>query len=202
MWFKVEVNKDGSVATCEQVDVSLKSGVSVVYIEAESKEKAIEKAVAYVERIRLKARRSYEKNREKILAADRARRAARAKAGICSRCDEKAVASGYCEAHRVVYNEQRAAAKRDKRRGIFVKKTTSIDPLQRAASIKAGRNESNRRANRGLRRKVRLSAFREALGFYDANPNTFRAWLTARIVELQEAITLSQATEDLPVAAE
>jgi hypothetical protein len=52
MWFRIELNKDRSVRSCVEVETSFKNGRSVYYIEADSKEKALQVLVRkYQERI-------------------------------------------------------------------------------------------------------------------------------------------------------
>ena len=83
MWFRVELNKDGSVSTCTHVEArSTEAGRQVYYIEAESDTFACASAVsrykAYIDR-----------QRESMVE----RRAARKAAGLCREC-QKPVGNG------------------------------------------------------------------------------------------------------------
>jgi len=76
MWFRVELNKDGSVAKCDAVEANESSrGGRVYFIEADSKEHALE--------LGLKRYRAYLESQRQGM---RERRARLKKAGLCRDC--------------------------------------------------------------------------------------------------------------------
>lgn len=86
MWFKVVLDKDGGVRSCDEVSDSFTESGSVVFVEADSKADAIAQAK---ERFRLRHRR-----------AERHRREERLERGLCSKCGrtERRAGATKCEA--------------------------------------------------------------------------------------------------------
>lgn len=87
MWFRIELHKDGSVASAEQVDERLKDGRHVFYVESDSKEHAC-----------INALRQYEAYKERQRLGKQAARAKRAAAGGCTECGAPANGRRRCEA--------------------------------------------------------------------------------------------------------
>lgn len=167
MWFRVEVHKDGSVKSCDQVDGSLKNGLHVVYVEADSSEEAAVKAKSYVENIRARWLRAGEKRKARIAA------------GLCRLCGVPAPEGSLCSKHQ---RKQRAADQR-RRDGTAVPrpKLTDMDRVARDRAHNAVHKKT--RAER-----QRLYALQDALRAYTENPDGFIEWLNREIREAALAV--------------
>lgn len=78
MWFRIEIRKDGSLATCQMAEGSVRDGGNrVFYVEAEDAASAASEAVS-------RYKRYLERQRESV----QARRVERKEAGLCVSCGE------------------------------------------------------------------------------------------------------------------
>lgn len=78
MWFKVEINQDGTVKTCEQVDARSNGQGAIVYVEADSAESAVCKAVIWRREYLEMARKKSQAQRDRALEA-----------GLCCVCKKR-----------------------------------------------------------------------------------------------------------------
>lgn len=96
-WFKIEVEADGTIRSCTEVDNKARSGATVRYIEGTSAADACAKVKAWV------------KHRRDVQNAAQTRRGAeRVAAGLCKRCGRGPLATTLvCEKCRVQQNAER-----------------------------------------------------------------------------------------------
>lgn len=86
MWHRVEINRDGSVKSCEPVEARSSGSALVVFVDSDDAAGAVTKALEWRERFLAKAR------------ATRASFVARRKeAGICRDCPRTATNGGICD---------------------------------------------------------------------------------------------------------
>lgn len=78
MWFRIEKNKDGSIASCVETESSVKDGRYVFYVEASNKAEAIAILASRYDNELLKLRTSRQR-----------RRSARVAVGLCADCKAK-----------------------------------------------------------------------------------------------------------------
>jgi hypothetical protein len=181
MWFRVEFNKDGSVGSCKEVEGSFGSRGSVIYVDAESRPRAIKLATSYL--LRLQRRRE----------RDRKFRSEAATVGFCITCRRLPRITGklYCEKHLA---HQRANEKRyyERRKAGLVQadKWTVLERAERARRMQtaSGRRQHQKSPARHL---VRLLAKLDELG-----PERFRAYLSERIRRIEARYAIhSEAAE-------
>lgn len=194
MWFRVEQNKDGSVASAEYVEASSKNSRYVTYVEADSKESAIALVVN-------KYQRQLERLRTNAIQRYRSRLAA----GLCreSGCDSPPVdGQTRCKKHRAKGREVDRA--RGRLRG---KPRPPIEERAlRAAHLAKERNQREQAsslATFGMSRtllSMQRKYFREALAAYDENPRGIRAWLVAKLKSL--GVDADEKSEREPFAFE
>ncbi len=181
MWFRVELHKDGSVASCETVEGKLKDGKHVFYVEAETKEKALADVVSMYRKVLERARRGAN-----------ARYSKRRAANSCGACDSPPVpGKTLCEKHlRNSLEIYRRA--RDRKRGLLPQ-APRLSEEERATREESKRLEREARYKReavekfGMTRSalfIRRGLLREALGAYDSDPRNFRAWLVSKLKSL------------------
>lgn len=179
MWFRVELHKDGSVASCEVVEGKLRDGKHVVYVEADSKEKAVTDAVAWYKRIR-----------DRNLATKIRLRTEKR----CVDCGAPAQ-DGYrfCAKHL----EIRRARNNERYKKFGRKRADPLAPRRSEAESAAQYQEKKRAAERrfaasireefgmsGAQLYQRRRVLREVASAYDSDPRGFRSWLTAKLKEV------------------
>lgn len=171
MWFKVTINKDGSVASCEQTDASYESGKTVRYVEADSREQALG-IVAQWQRELENARTKNQKYHREIRAR-----------GICSGCRKRPAEKDRASCELCLAKHRKYA--RDYYHG---RRTPGLPPQEeRVARYKAARDaKMQKMAQREggsyqyARAVVRRDLLAEVLEKFDSMPATaFRAWLAA-----------------------
>lgn len=176
MWFRVELHKDGSVASCETVEGKLKDGKHVFYVEAETREKALKEVVRRYQRS-LDYHREYERRRRETRRAN----------NQCSRCTEARVpGKAMCKRHLEIARELVAAGRNSGQRE---KKSLEERAAAHEESAKRSTSASNSRSRErfgmstpyaSVCRRVLL----EVLEAYDDNPAGFRSWLTGALERL------------------
>ena len=178
MWFKIELEKDGAIKTCVEVGVSLCEGRHVLYIEADSKEKACAQ-VAALWRARLA--RDY--------ARKRAWRDAQTAKGQCTKCVTPAKPGArMCQRHLDIMKQRDREIRTGQRQA---KKLYRINKLsdEQLISVREGHMEAERVRKRKitmLARNGRETTLRECLHRFDQSRETFRNWLVAEIAKHEE----------------
>lgn len=176
MWFRVELHKDGSVASCETVEGKLNDGKHVFYVEADTKEKALAHVV-------LMHRRHLERSRIK----EAARRARRANEERCRDCHQPKVAGKtLCEEH---LRRQRESQRRLREHGARPPRNPDVAAVAFQASKKRGYEAQKAFARQayGMTHSDasrRRSFLRETLAAYLANPREIHAWLVTELAKL------------------
>jgi hypothetical protein len=180
MWFKVTINKDGSVASCEQVAASLENGKTIRYVEADSAELALQWVNRWQRSLHLARERSARYKQEAMAA------------GMCVTCKRVPAKEGKvsCEA---CLGDQRQYA-RDRRldlrepRGQFSQEEKLRIYQERLA--RGLKKQKNRGANTYAyaQQVTRRDTLCEVLTKFDAcNAVVFRAWLEAEMNAATEA---------------
>lgn len=174
MWYRVEVNPDGSVHSCSLVEAEAKGRKAVSYVEATSAEEAI----ALI-------RRRVESRDAARRVQKRAQYAKALATGLCPSC--KCRPRGTT---RLRCDVCTAANRRWEARGGRTAERTLVDPVERAVRI------TNQIAEQRTRRAIRLGKvpgvrgaivararlYELALNTYrEQGPEQFRAWLEREI---------------------
>lgn len=165
MWFRIETHRDGSIASCVQVEGSIKDGRGVHYVEADSKQQAISILVA-----------RYDRRREKGKLLKRELRAKRKAAAICCQCQKPTDGLKL-----LCFSCNEANNKRSRERGEPATRT------DRPAAEKVAAEQRIREANRlrvGKRNGAtwaRLAVLRACLKQLESNPRHLKTWLIAEI---------------------
>lgn len=176
MWFRIELNKDRSVKSCDEVESSVKDGRSVYYIEAPTKELAIKALAARWDRKQERARARY------LAKVD-----LRWTTGKCVNCDNAARSKALvCDACYAKHSERR----RQRLAGVkLTRLPAATTPEEKAASVikaressRATQRERNRRYWRRHRRDMKLVTLQRALEAFDSMSSTaFKSWLLEEI---------------------
>lgn len=162
MWFRIEFNKDGSVASCAQTDLSLRSGRRVIYVEADSEAAAITLAASRYRQWLLTVKKHRDKTRE-----------GKKLRGICRDCSREATAgSSYCQTHQDKRRESKRDSKRRMRAG-EPKRTSGVTGTRDRSTLDA-------RKELELLREIQLKLLDD--------PERLRVWLTVRIAELSKLL--------------
>lgn len=167
MWFRVEIRKDGGIASCEQVSGSIgEQGSSVFYVEAESKEAAIA----------LSAERWRERKRAREQALKELREKADRITGLCACGNPLEPFRAKCRACLDAYREKYPPGRITKPR------------------VAVGAQEARERARAvAIRYGSRVETLRLVLAQFDAGtPASFRAWLSGYIQKLEARADLRQ----------
>lgn len=184
MWFKVSLRKDGAVISCDPVAESSLNGERNLFIEASSKEEAIQKAKA-----------DWTKWRDRKLIQAKAR-------GLCEECFARprktgAIRCQICLTKRA--NKKRDSRARDRlpddvRRGLEPARLDEIR-LNRQISMEIGSAIGNgirssaadqRLDSRGLKPQAYTPStlLRYVARAYDRDPEGFRDWLEQEIEKM------------------
>lgn len=161
LWWRVELERDGSVKTCERVEyVATDKTVSRVYVQANNAAQAVAKAKSW-----------YERRKEVRRKSDNKRNAERQTAGLCRNCTEKVCARSvrFCEKH---LDEANAAQRRWA--------AGESKPVLVPNPVEA--HERQRETHKALLRQyVQL---RVVLMMFDKmKPKQFRDWLVAEMAK-------------------
>lgn len=189
MWFRIETNKDGSVKSCVEVELSLSDGRRVAYVEADSKEEALQVfARRWVIRM------------EKSRSRGRARRRRYIAAGLCCYCGKEPARGGSGCSECRERRKANAAARRAGGPRLMSDRQSMTDGEKELKELEGRRERSRKHREGGLNPywDGKLAFAREALGHFDATtPRSFRLWLKERIEELR-----LPRRKPTPVAAE
>ncbi len=176
MWFRIVTNRDGSIASCEQVDSSLSNGRQTFYIEADTRAAAIKVLLDRYERNN-KLRRD--------AAAERVSKARRD--GLCSHCCKRPRGAGlsYCsqclEAKRARRAELKAGAPK-----LSLAASTQEQKLRAQAKRAQKDNAKASKKANGHFIMVRV-AYARCLNALDTmTPSNYRAWLVEQLRAAQE----------------
>lgn len=208
MWFRVEINRDGSVAACSTTEGSFREGRRVFYVEAESVEEAISSVLSrYAARNAAKNERSKRRYEE---------RRARRQCGQCGLPSEKAKCDA-CKAARqdtgrrwartpaekvqAFLREQELRAIGDARRreskAARVARTKHLSPEE----LRAADSHATRIRGLAIKRRARLLV--EVITRLDHDgPELFRRWLVQELRELGECPPADPKDYYRPEAAE
>lgn len=188
MWYRIELNKDGSIATCVEVEESHRNSRSVRYVEAVSREEACAAILLWHKNEKDRSIRNYEKRR---------------RAGLCYCCGAPA-RPGMSEC--ADCSDRKNAHKRAVRAGLTEKvaRPHAADPLALALRIKervlvaaALKNERRREVGLTSRLCLRRAFFREVLEQFDKlDPAELRAWLCGELAELDELARLARVSAE------
>lgn len=170
MWFRVELHKDGSVASCETVEGKLKDGKHVFYVEADTKAAALSKVV-----------RQYQRSLEIGRASGRARSERLRAENKCWRCGKpREPGKSMCRKHLDDANRLR-------KRGPLRKRPETLEERALAHDAAVKRSHSKTRDRYGMS-PIYLSVCRrvlvEVLAAYDDDPAGFREWMQKKLDEL------------------
>lgn len=173
MWFRIELHKDGSVASCTEVEGSIKDSKHVFYVEADSKTAAL----------RLIAKNWREKHRRDQSIRNKARLNRLREQGRCFDCEDPAMPGHRrCETdmrrHRELTNARRAA----KRDGTFKPRRRPDDVELYIKRLHKDRGRFRKLKSRGRDDNwtddLNIPTLRKVLAKYDTlSPRAFRAWL-------------------------
>lgn len=179
MWYRIELNKDQSVRSCEEVSCSLSgSGRTIHYVEADSKEMAI--AVLVSTHLR-RVKRSRDRHLDRVAR------------GLCTCCEAPRVTNRFCRAHADAENARQRAVRNGtvKAKPIGrnnLRSEVEIAVLESARRLRDSQMKNERLARSGLRSKHQFERLvHEAkmlsavLSAYDSDPASFRAWLMREI---------------------
>lgn len=176
MIFRVEIRKDGSVASCTEVELSLQNSKHVFYVEAKDRSDAVSRAKARFDSL----------NRSRNRAKD---------SGLCISCmREPRVTANHC---RPCADKQVLRAR--ERRGlehlpeperlaahaarIEAKRANASEQLAKARehSSESVRSASDARWDSSdfIPNRMMVGVLRQCLRAFDRNPSGFRAWLMA-----------------------
>lgn len=164
-WWRVEVNKAGSITDCEAVEYCHRNTRAVLYIRAVCREHALLEATHWLER-RREAQRAYEKTR----------RLDRKKRGLCIACSSKISkrSSEFCASH--------LASRRDYQRARKLRQDAPpiaqpVNPIE----VKARDTARHQRYRRmGVQLPVILAVFDQIDGRLTSQ---FRHWLVDEIAQ-------------------
>ena len=180
MWFKIVTNKDGSVASCEQVDVSKDNGKTVHYVEASNKSEAIELILS-----------RYRDNAAKQRERDRARRDKLRSANLCARCGKNNRSDGMSICFEC--SEKDAARQRKQRQELKLgrpklwKKNESDDDRIKSQINRQKKDiEKARKKANGSYIIVRVAYARCLQAFDSMTPNAYRTWLSEQLKVAQD----------------
>jgi hypothetical protein len=176
MWYRIELNKDGSVKSCAEVEACIVEGKHIRYVEADSRASAVGLVQAWW--------------RQRAAVAERTRNYRQKGLCDCSRPVERGRKS--CEACR---SRRRESQKRCRARqnGEIIPLRSSkpaATDAERALAVKRIRDNARSRSRERRRdmsdvSRSRLRALTEVLRQFDrATPRAFRAWLVAEIDKL------------------
>jgi hypothetical protein len=180
MWFRIELHKDGSVASCTEVEGSFSgSGKSVHYVEADTKAAAIQILAD-----------KYKKRR----AAEKTRRQDKRAAGICVNCPASTDGGPLCVACRLKHRAANRDLYRRKCKGEnVVAPTRYTTDEQRALRAQLDAERARIRARDHARRTGETGysrTLRRVLSHFDSmSPKAFRAWL---VDSLERSIATSR----------
>lgn len=171
MWFRITLAKDGAVRSCEEVSQSFENTDTVIYIEADTKGRAIERARKQW-KSRYRKRLYYEKK----------------ELGICTQCNEPAE-TGFvlCATHRERSLEAQVKTY-DKKRALGLTGADRIPPdldarrLQQAQMIANRKYGSNPAGLLNLRTLLICQA-----NFEQMDRETFARWLGEQIAQYRAA---------------
>ncbi len=183
MWYRIECNRDGSVSSCEEVSHSVASGRYVHYIEASTKEEAIQVLLS-----------RYEKRRASSVNSKARSRPVYAALGKCLNCGGP-VGEGREGKTRCLGCNERS---RLNRKGI--KKAVSRTPTEKAAQFYAENTRKQiREASKSasVRRRTLVCCLEQ---FDSGTAGSFRSWLVEEIRAAQVKETAAQARKAARVA--
>lgn len=194
MIYRVQFRKDGSVASCSEVESHLKDGGLIVYVEAPTRASAITKG-------KVRLRQWFNERTAQLRAAGRC---------PCGKITEAGKKT--CLACRLLRAKNQQEIRRIKKlpnAEALLKTRAEARAAARRASLKAiaakasplGSAETVRLANANWDAKVTLkhpnerSLMRQVLRAYDRDPSTFRAWCVRMIGDELELSQEAQAAE-------
>lgn len=167
MWFRIELNKDNSIASCEATSGSRNEGRAVHYVEAESKGSAIALLLS-----------RYASNNEARRKAARTRADALRAEGLCRRCGRNKCSLGLttctdCLAKRNARHAERAAGA-----PILDQRATSVNQKLAAQARRQQYDVSKAmRKAAGYLIMVRVAYARCLKSFDEMTPAVYRTWL-------------------------
>lgn len=191
MWYRIELNKDGSIRSCAEVEACATEGRNVRYVEADSRKDALVLVAAWWRRAETMRRN----NQARITDCK--------KRGICVHCRSRPAEGDWrCG---VCRQAQRDSADRSRRRarGEDIPRLVSHAKTDeaRAASVLRDRETRARRLVRQYSRDWRMGGnlairtLSRVLASYDSNPDGFRAWLVSEIDRLRAQAMYTEAAE-------
>lgn len=180
MWYRIELNKDGSIASCEQVEGSLKGGRYVRFFEADSSAGAVAMAALWW-------------HQRTTTSARHARRRADMKAkGVCTTCMVNPAAVDLTECPECIAEKKRLREERAERRKRGDYTDRRFDGTRDAAEKYADFLARRRADAQGQRRmrmiRCRLDVLCAALLRLSRSPATLREWLEGEIAQLNREV--------------
>lgn len=172
-WWRVAMDRDGSVHSCEQIELVATPGrvVGYVYVQANDRAAAVAKARAW-----------YERRKEIRRKADQKRSAARKAKGMCRDCPAKVCAESmlYCAEHLARHREAVRRHDRGETRH------------PRPNPIAAMKHDQKRRK---LYQHQMMHLGRVLQKFDDLGPSGFRVWLVTEIEKRGGTVHMAEAAE-------
>jgi hypothetical protein len=182
MWYRIELNKDGSVASCMEVEACISEGRNVRYVEADSRGAALKLVAAWWRR-KAKDTEYYRKRAE----------AARL-AGACSRCRIRPRAGGAktCAAcadqNKKLRDAYHTGARVKSRRKDMTDDERAAAAQRRLVSMRNHMAGERALCGGGNPKKVRRVALEQVLAKFDElSPAAFRSWVQDEIAKLKPA---------------
>lgn len=167
MWFRIELHKDGSVASCAEVEGSFKDSKHVLFVEADNKQTAIRDAARrYRERFRKATNERYHRQRAK---------------GLCM-CGAPLTGKTKCEKCLAEQNEGSRRRREAIRNGTYVPPKAMADELflkkRRDATVRYQKKWSERAREIYWADDLNIPTLKKVLAQYDKlSPRAFRSWL-------------------------
>lgn len=180
--YRVEIRRDGSVASCTVVESTLADSGHVFYVDSTSKEAAI---------------RSAKKLHARMLVLNNARREAALAAGLCQRCMKRAADQGLTQCARCRSREKKrheaaklrgaqsaeeVAARIKRRCQERAERMREMGKKGRQTSVQARMAQSDAfwDGSGSISPTYRV-ALRQCLRAFDRDPASFRAWLLRKL---------------------
>lgn len=180
MIYRIEFKRDGSIATCVAVESHLKDGGLVVYVEADSPERAIATAQSRFSKWR---EAKISQANAKGLCMGCWKRKREGKSPRC-RCCKRRIAREIAErrALEVLPEEEREAARAKRTAAIRERRVERARLLGiRAVAIHQARSDAFWDAGGVPKSSSVHAALRQCLRAFDRAPELFRLWLLERI---------------------
>lgn len=187
MWFRIELHKDNSIASCVQVSDSRNDGRAVHYIEAANKEDAIKTLLARYD-LNNERRRQAVKNRTERLRAE----------GLCRKCGRVPCGGDgmfYCAGCLDKKKDYQQAVKN----GQPVVPNCFTTDAKLSSQLKRQKQDIKRASQRanGNYIIVRVAYARCLHSFDTMTPTPFRSWLCEELIKAQakEAASAARRSE-------